>query len=63
MNDNNFWLWIDRISNIAQLESYQILLEDFNNTDLMNYLQHQDELLNTIIDQNQQIINLLEGGK
>lgn len=63
MNDNNFWLWIDRISNIAQLESYQILLEDFNNTDLMQYLQHQDELLNTIIDQNQQIINLLEGGK
>ena len=63
MNDNNFWLWINRISNIAQLESYQILLEDFNNTDLMQYLQHQDELLNTIIDQNQQIINLLEGGK
>ena len=63
MNDNNFWLWIDRISNIAQLESYQILLEDFNNTDLMQYLQHQDELLNTIIDQNQKIINLLEGGE
>lgn len=61
MNDNNFWLWIDRISNIAQLESYQILLEDFNNTDLMQYLEHQDNLLNTIINQNLEIIRLLKG--
>jgi hypothetical protein len=54
---------LENFSNVLQILSFLILIEDFNNSDLMNYLQHQDELLNTIIDQNQQIINLLEGGK
>lgn len=63
MNDNNFWLWLDRISNMVQLESYQILLNDFNNTDLMKYLEHQDELLTQIINQNEEIIELLKGGQ
>jgi hypothetical protein len=29
----------------------------------MKYLAHQDELLDTIIKQNEEIINLLKGGK
>lgn len=62
-NDYNFWFWLSVISDMAQLESYDILLHDFNNNDLMQYLRHQDELLNKIINQNKEIIKLLKGGK
>jgi len=51
------------MANFAQLESYNILLHDFNNHDLMEYLKHQDELLNKVINQNEEIIDLLKGGK
>ena len=61
MNDNGFWFWLDATSNFAQLASYDILIHDFNNNDLMEYLKHQDKLLETIINQNQEIINLLTG--
>jgi hypothetical protein len=60
---NNFESNLERISNILQILSFQILVEDFNNTDLMKYLAHQDELLNEIIDQNNELITLLKGGK
>lgn len=60
---NNFESNLERISNILQILSFQILVEDFNNTDLMKYLAHQDELLNKIIDQNNEIIQTLKGGK
>lgn len=59
---NDFDKNLETISNILQILSYQILVTDFNNTDLMQYLKHQDELLNTIIQQNQEIMNLLKGG-
>ena len=58
---NNFESNLERISNILQILSFQILVEDFNNTDLMKYLEHQDDLLNTIIKQNKQIIEALKG--
>ncbi len=59
MNNNyDFWFWLSVMANFAQLESYQILLKDANNNDLLNYLRHQDnDLLNKIIDQNETIIN------
>ena len=60
---NNFECNLERISNILQILSFQILVEDFNNTDLMKYLAHQDDLLNKIIDQNNELITLLKGGK
>jgi hypothetical protein len=60
---NNFESNLERISNILQILSFQILVEDFNNTDLMKYLAHQDDLLNKIIDQNNELITLLKGGK
>lgn len=60
---NNFESNLERISNILQILSFQILVEDFNNTDLMKYLAHQDELLDKIIDQNNEIIQTLKGGK
>lgn len=64
MNNNyDFWFWLSVMANFAQLESYNILLNDFDNYDLMKYLQHQDQLLDKIISQNEEIINLLKGGK
>lgn len=61
-NDYNFWFWLNVMANFAQLESYDILQHDFNNNDLMKYLEHQDELLKEIINQNKKIIELLKGG-
>lgn len=54
---------IENFSNWLQIFSFLILIEDFNNTDLMKYLAHQDELLNKIIDQNNEIMQTLKGGK
>lgn len=53
----------DNITNLIQWLSFIILITDFNNTDLMKYLAHQDDLLNKIIDQNNELITLLKGGK
>ena len=55
---NNF----DNITNLIQWLSFYILITDFNNTDFMKYLAHQDDLLNTIIEQNKKIIQTLKGG-
>lgn len=52
---------LEDFSNWLQIFSFLILIEDFNNTDLMKYLAHQDELLNKIIEQNKQIIEALKG--
>jgi len=54
---------LENFSNWLQIFSFLILIEDFNNTDLMKYLAHQDNLLDKIIDQNNEIITLLKGGK
>ena len=58
MNDYN----LEKISNILQILSFYILVNDFNNNDLMNYLKHQDELLDKIIEQNEEILKTLKGG-
>lgn len=58
---NNFENSLEILSNVIQLKSYEILVNDFNNTDLMKYLKHQDELLDKIIEQNNEIIHLLKG--
>ena len=52
---------IDMTSLFLQLYSLILLLQDFNNTDLMQELQRQDsEYLEKIIKQNEKIIELLE---
>lgn len=51
---------LENLSNSLQILSFLILVTDFNNADLIKYLQHQDELLNKIIQQNEE---LLKGGK
>jgi hypothetical protein len=60
---NNLDKTLNLLSNILQIRSYELLVNDFDNNDLMKYLQHQDELLDTIIKQNKEIIKLLKGGK
>ena len=59
---NNADYNLEKISNILQILSFYILISDFNNNDLMEYLRHQDRLLDKIIEQNSEIINLLKGG-
>lgn len=54
---------LENFSNWLQIFSFLILVEDFNNTDLMKYLAHQDNLLDKIIQQNEEIIQTLKGGK
>ena len=51
---------LDATSLILQLYSVILLLQDYNNKDLMQELQLQDEkYLKTIIKQNEEIISLL----
>lgn len=57
----NFDKNLEILSNLLQIKSYEILVNDFNNNDLMQFLKHQDELLDKIINQNEEIINLLKG--
>ena len=57
MRNNN----VDITSLILQVYSLILLMQDFNNGDLMQELQRQDsEYLEKIIKQNEKIIELLE---
>lgn len=61
MENNSFYFWLSVVANMCQLESYEMLIKDTKNNELMQYLQHQDtDYLETIIDQNRQIIQLLK---
>lgn len=52
---------LDLTSLILQLYSVILLLQDFNNTDLMRELQKQDsEYLEKIIKQNKEILEILK---
>lgn len=52
---------VDLTSLLLQLYNLILLIQDYNNTDLMQELQTQDEVyLKKIIEQNKQIIELLE---
>lgn len=67
MNLNN----LNTLANILQVANYEMLLKDANNNDLLKFLEHQDnDLLDKIIKQNQiiiqqnnEILELLKGGK
>ena len=51
---------IDLTSLILQIINLDILFKDYNNSDLMQELQHQDiNYFEKIIEQNNQILNLL----
>jgi len=60
MNNNDL---INRLGLMLQLISLIILLQDFNNTDLMKELRNQDNnYLNKIIEQNEKILEYLKKG-
>lgn len=61
ISDYDFFFWLNVIANIVQIESYEILRKDFNNNDLMHFLEHQDNLLEKIINQNEEILQYLKG--
>lgn len=55
---------LDAASLILQMYSLILLIEDYNNGDLMQELQTQDELyFKKIIKQNEEILKILKGGK
>ena len=61
MNTNNA---VNNLSLILQALSLQILFQDYNNSDLMQELQSQDRnYLEKIINQNEEILKILKGGK
>lgn len=63
-NDMNFWFLLSIIANFCQIESYQMNKQQIDNSQLLKFMQHQDsDLLEKIIQQNQEIIELLKGGK
>ena len=77
-NNYDFFFWLSVMANCCSLESYQMNQKQLSNDDLMEHLQKQDDVLEkqnqildeqttkylkTIVDQNQKIINLLQGGK
>lgn len=77
-NNYDFFFWLSVMSNWCQLESYQMNQKQLSNDDLMQHLQKQDNVLESqnqileeqttkylkkIIEQNELIIKLLEGGK
>ena len=60
-NNYDFFFWLGVIANLVQLESYELLLKDANNNDIMNELREQDtKYLETIIRQNTAILERLE---
>ena len=59
--ENNFVYWLGIISNILQVESYNLLLKDKTNNELMKELQNQDQnYLEKIVKQNEEIIAMLK---
>lgn len=63
MENNSFYFYLSVIANICQLESYEMLIKDAKNDELMNYLSHQDnDYLKLIVKQNELIIGLLKKG-
>lgn len=59
--ENNFVYWLGIISNILQIENYNLLLKDKTNNELMKELRNQDKnYLEKIVKQNEEIIALLK---
>ena len=71
MENNSFFFWLSTMANWAQLESYQMNKKQISNDEIMKHLEKQDKhleeqdskYLQKIIEQNEEIIKLLKGGK
>lgn len=73
MNDGfgSFWWWLGVTANYCQIESFEMNKKQISNDEIMKHLQEQDKILDNqtniylkqIIEQNQEILKLLKGGK
>ena len=60
MNNNNY---VNNLSLFLQIYNLVLLMQDFNNSDLMNELQKQDtQYFEKIIKNQEEILNLLKKG-
>lgn len=57
------FFWLNTMANLTQLESYELLLSDFNNKDIVVYLKENKKVLKRIVEQNNEIIKLLKEQK
>ena len=65
---NDFYFWLNTMANLLQVENYNLNLKDATNTQINQHLQMQDKILSeeigkkldTIIEQNKKIIELLK---
>ena len=70
-NNNDFYFWLNFIANLCQIADFQMNVTQLSNDDLMRHLLKQDKVLDDqtniylkkIIEQNEEIILLLKGGK
>ena len=70
MENNNYdlFFWLGVIANLLQIENYNLNIADLKNSDLMNELQKQDQMLNEqtniylkeILNNQKKIIKLLK---
>lgn len=59
--DSGMFFWLNTISNLLEIESYNLLLKDKTNTELMQELQHQNkDYLEKIIKQNEEILKKID---
>ena len=64
LNNNIALIFLNILANITQLESYKLLQQDLNNTDLMQELQKQDtDYFDKIIKNEEEILKILKEGK
>lgn len=60
-NNNIILIALNVLANLTQLESYKLLQQDLNNSDLMNELQKQDSnYLEKILKNQEEILKILE---
>ena len=77
-NNYDFFFWLSVMANWCQLQSYEMNQKQLSNDDLMEHLQEQDNVLeqqnqildeqtkrylDTIVRQNNEILELLKGGQ
>lgn len=68
INDNAYYL-LSNIANVLGIASYELNIRQISNDELLKYLEHQDqdflktiiEQNNTIIEQNEKLLDLLKG--
>ena len=60
-NNNIILIALNVLANLTQLESYKLLQQDLNNSDLMNELQKQDSnYLEKILKNQEEILKILK---